>query len=174
MTARDGGADSYHLLATASPELSIYTDRHRAEPRRTPPAAPQIRPAHTDDLPHVAALLGEAGLSLAGVAEAWRIWIAVDARGGAVGSAALERHARHPDTGDHDAAYLLRSVAVRADQRGSGLGSRLVCTALDAVPPGASVALGTETAYGWFPRFGFVAVDRDRLDPALAASPRSP
>jgi amino-acid N-acetyltransferase len=32
------------------------------------------------------------------------------------------------------------------------------------------VALLTETAAGWFPRFGFHPVDRAALDPALAAS----
>ena len=46
----------------------------------------------------------------------------------------------------------------------------LVRAALAAVDPAGPVALLTETAAGWFPRFGFHLVDRAALDPALAAS----
>jgi amino-acid N-acetyltransferase len=65
---------------------------------------------------------------------------------------------------------LLRSVAVRAEQRGRGVGAELVRAALAAAGPRRPVALLTETGAGWFPRFGFRPVERAALDPALAAS----
>jgi amino-acid N-acetyltransferase len=77
----------------------------------------------------------------------------------------------HPEETDrHGGAYLLRLVAVRDEARGRGIGAQLVCVALAAVDPARPVALLTETAAGWFPRFGFHPLDRAALDPALAAS----
>ena len=116
-----------------------------------------VRPEETDQ---VAELLIAAQLPTTGLADAWRTWVAVDGDQ-LVGTASLERH------GD---AYLLRSVAVRSDQRGRGIGAELVGTALAAAEAGRPVALLTETAAGWFPRFDFRPVDRAALDPALAAS----
>jgi amino-acid N-acetyltransferase len=119
-----------------------------------------VRPARPEETDQVAELLITAQLPTAGLADAWRTWVAVDGDQ-LVGTASLERH------GD---AYLLRSVAVRADQRGRGIGAELVGTALAAAEAGRPVALLTETAAGWFPRFDFRQVDRAALDPALAAS----
>jgi amino-acid N-acetyltransferase len=119
-----------------------------------------VRPARPDEAGQVAELVTASGLPVAGLAGAWRTWVAVD---GAqlLGTASLERH------GD---AVLLRSVAVRADQRGRGVGAELVRAALAAAGPRRPVALLTETAAGWFPRFGFHPVERAALEPALAAS----
>jgi len=119
-----------------------------------------IRLAHPEETNTVAELVTAAGLPTAGLAQAWRIWVAVD-RDRLLGTASLERH---------DGAYLLRSVAVRDEARGRGIGAQLVRTALAAVAPAGPVALLTETAAGWFPRFGFHPVDRAALDPALTAS----
>ena len=119
-----------------------------------------VRPAHPDEAGQVAELVTANGLPVAGLAGAWRTWVAVDG-GQLLGTASLERH------GD---ALLLRSVAVRADQRGRGVGAELVRAALAAAGPRRPVALLTETAAGWFPRFGFRPVERAALDPALAAS----
>jgi amino-acid N-acetyltransferase len=119
-----------------------------------------IRLAHPEETNTVAELVTAAGLPTAGLAQAWRIWVAVD-RDRLLGTASLERY---------DGAYLLRSVAVRDEARGRGIGAQLVRAALAAVAPAGPVALLTETAAGWFPRFGFHPVDRAALDPALTAS----
>jgi amino-acid N-acetyltransferase len=119
-----------------------------------------IRLAHLEETNQVAELVTAAGLPTAGLAQAWRTWVAVD-RDQLVGTASLERHG---------GAYLLRSVAVRDQARGRGIGAQLVRAALAAVDPAGPVALLTETAAGWFPRFGFHPVDRAALDPAFAAS----
>jgi amino-acid N-acetyltransferase len=119
-----------------------------------------IRLAHPEETNRVAELVTAAGLPTAGLAQAWRTWVAVD-RDRLLGTASLERHG---------GAYLLRSVAVHHEARGRGIGAQLVSAALAAVDPAGPVALLTETAAGWFPRFGFHPVDRTALDPALAAS----
>jgi amino-acid N-acetyltransferase len=119
-----------------------------------------IRLAHPEETNTVAELVTAAGLPTAGLAQAWLIWVAVD-RDRLLGTASLERY---------DGAYLLRSVAVRDEARGRGIGAQLVRAALAAVAPAGPVALLTETAAGWFPRFGFHPVDRAALDPALTAS----
>jgi N-acetylglutamate synthase-like GNAT family acetyltransferase len=119
-----------------------------------------VRLARPDETGQVAELVTDAGLPTAGLAGAWRTWVAVDGDQ-LLGTASVERH------GD---AYLLRSVAVRSDQRGHGIGAGLVRAALAAVDPRRPVALLTETAAAWFPRFNFHPVERAALDPALAAS----
>ena len=90
---------------------------------------------------------------------------AVVARGhdGVVGIAALEVYA--------DGA-LLRSVAVEATKRGSGLGSRLTESELDlartlTVP---AVYLLTTTAEGFFPKLGFDRIERALVPAGVRAS----
>jgi amino-acid N-acetyltransferase len=119
-----------------------------------------IRLAHPEETNRVAELVTAAGLPTAGLAQAWRTWVAVDSHR-LLGTASMERHG---------GAYLLRSVAVRDEARGRGVGAQLVRAALAAVDPAGPVALLTETAAGWFPRFGFRPVQRAALDPALGAS----
>lgn len=72
-------------------------------------------------------------------------------------------------------AYLLRSVAVDPALRGMGIGATIVEAALDAADGDAkgvaTVALLTESAVGYFDRFGFTPVDRSALPASLAASP---
>lgn len=129
-----------------------------------------VRSARDDEAAAVAALVTAAGLPTLGLDQAWATVVADDTDGLA-GVAALERH------GPPGApAFLLRSVAVRADRRGTGLGAALVTAALDAADGGgsggrATVGLLTETAAGYFDRFGFTEVPRDRLPAALSASP---
>ena len=90
---------------------------------------------------------------------------AIVARDGAqvVGCAAVERYG---------ASGLLRSVAVDGPRRGTGLGRRLTDAALaHARAHGVrTVYLLTETAAGFFPRFGFHPIARDMVDPAVRAS----
>ena len=71
-----------------------------------------------------------------------------------VGSAAIEIYA---DGG------LLRSVAVDADRRGTGLGVRLTAAAIDEAQRRHLPALYllTTTADRFFPRFGFEQITRD-------------
>jgi len=80
---------------------------------------------------------------------------------------ALERHGSPP-------VYLLRSLAVAPGHRGAGVGAALVRAALaaaDAHERGrAGVGLLTETAAGYFDRFGFTVIDRAALPAALSAS----
>ena len=123
-----------------------------------------IRPARPADWAGIHALIAGAGLPTEGLADSSVVVVAEKADR-IVGTAALERHGDGDDT-----AYLLRSVAVRPDDRRSGLGARLVDRALGEVCPGSPVALLTETAAGYFPRFGFVPVDRTELPPSLTAS----
>ena len=123
-----------------------------------------VRRARADDWPGIRRLVGAAGLPLDGLTDDHTVFVA--ARGDRlVGTATLERH-----SGGQEVAYLLRSVAVDDGERGSGIGALLVERALSDVPPGSPVALLTETAAGWFPRFGFVPVGRGELPTSLAGS----
>ena len=73
-----------------------------------------------------------------------------------MGCAALEVH------GD---AALLRSVAVAPDRRGEGLGQDLTRAALTLASARGlrRIYLLTETAEGFFPRFGFRRIARDEV-----------
>jgi amino-acid N-acetyltransferase len=126
-----------------------------------------VRAARARDDAPARALLERAGLPLDGYEQSWRRWVATDQSGDLVGVVALERHGTPP-------VYLLRSLAVAPGQRGTGLGVALVRTALaaaDALEHGrAGVGLLTETAAGYFDRFGFAATDRAALPEALSAS----
>lgn len=125
--------------------------------RATKPAA-ALRPATPADLDAVRALLAGAGLPTDGVpallaAHAESFVVAEAGEGALVGVGGLEIR------GD-DA--LLRSVAVRPEWRGRGLGEALVHRLLfDAERRGLrALYLLTTTAERWFPRFGFRLVER--------------
>ncbi len=124
--------------------------------------------------PDVAQLLAEAGLPVAGLDSAWRTWVVSASAAGVrdvVGCVALERYAAAPD---RPPVFLLRSLAVREDARGFGAGRALVAAALDAADADAGatavVALLTESADDYFPRFGFDPVPRADLPTELRAS----
>jgi amino-acid N-acetyltransferase len=123
----------------------------------------RIEPAGTHDAPAVLALLENSGLPVDGVLE--HLGTAIVARDGArvVGCAAVERYV--------DGA-LLRSVAVEAAARGSGVGQHLTREALElAGRLGApAVYLLTTTAERFFPRFGFVPVARADVPPGVQQS----
>ncbi|MGH7530852.1 MAG: arsenic resistance N-acetyltransferase ArsN2, partial [Gemmatimonadales bacterium] len=122
-----------------------------------------VRRATATDLPDIVALLEASKLPVAGIAA--HIGDAVVARdGGALlGCAAVEIYGR---------AGLLRSVAVAPHRRGAGLGQRLTAAALERARHRGvrEVYLLTTTAGDFFPRFGFTAITRAGLDPALAGS----
>lgn len=72
----------------------------------------------------------------------------------------------------YESAGLLRSVAVAQSQRGLGVGIRLTEAAIHLAQSRGIRALYllTETAAGFFPRFGFRPISRDEVDPAVRDS----
>jgi amino-acid N-acetyltransferase len=126
--------------------------------------------ADTDLRSSAAVLVAGAGLPTVGLDQAWRVLVSTDQDGAVEGVVALERH-----RDGAGAAYLLRSLAVRSDGRGHGLGAELVDAAIAVADTDhggiAAIGLLTETAVGYFERFGFRPVARDHLAAGLAASP---
>ncbi|MGA7731152.1 MAG: arsenic resistance N-acetyltransferase ArsN2 [Chloroflexia bacterium] len=112
-----------------------------------------IESAGPSDLSNILALLEKNGLPTEGLADHIETAMVAHEAGQVVGSAALELYG-------HTA--LLRSVAVEEHLRGHGLGQRLTQAALDhARTLGVTdVYLLTETAGGFFPRFGFHPITR--------------
>lgn len=123
----------------------------------------RIDPAEPADLPAILSLLERSRLPRAGVER--HLGTAVVARDGVriVGCAAVEVYGM---TG------LLRSVAVEEGRRGEGLGGRLTEAALELARQRrvTTVYLLTETAAAFFPRFGFRAVARAQVAPAVRQS----
>ena len=111
----------------------------------------------------VESLLEGAGLPTGGLDAHRETVLVARTDGQAVGCAALELYG---------SSALLRSVAVEASRRGSGLGGRLTEAALDLGRRHGirRFYLLTETARTFFPRFGFREVSRDEVDPAVLAS----
>lgn len=117
---------------------------------------PRFRAASRDDWPALAALLEECGLPVAGAEDHLESFVLAERAGTILGMAGLEIHERHG---------LLRSVAVRATERGSGLGRRLVEALVDLARSRGleTVSLLTTTADTYFPRFGFTRIDRSAV-----------
>jgi amino-acid N-acetyltransferase len=115
-----------------------------------------IGPMHREDREAVHALLRSCGLPLDGFDEP--IVTAIVARDATrvAGSAALELYPPYA---------LLRSVAVKPSYRGRGLGQFLTAEALALARARGigAVYLLTETAAGFFPRFGFRPVTRETV-----------
>jgi amino-acid N-acetyltransferase len=123
----------------------------------------QIGSARDDDLPAIRSLLDQHRLPHAAIERYLLDTYVARAAGAVVGCATLERY---------DAAGLLRSVAVDETQRGTGLGTRLTTAVLDHARAHGirTVYLLTETAAGFFPRFGFHPVPRTAVAPAVRQS----
>lgn len=122
---------------------------------KKPEAGWKFRKAAPADLPQIEKVLLEAGLPLDGVEEQLaNFLLAFNHDDTLAGTAALELYGK---------AALLRSVAVKSSQRGTGLGQELVCQLLaQAKHEGFErVALLTTTAQNYFPRFGFKQVTRE-------------
>ncbi|MBK6424116.1 MAG: GNAT family N-acetyltransferase [Gemmatimonadetes bacterium] len=121
-----------------------------------------ITPLGADELPEVSALLVANGLPVADLSPAIHFLGVRDDRGleGIVG---LERHGTDG---------LLRSLAVRPDRRGSGLGSALVLEVerLARSEGLASLYLLTTTAEPFFAHRGYAPIPRDAVAPAIRAS----
>ena len=122
-----------------------------------------MRPATAADREAIERLLVESDLTTHALPD-WidRFWVA-EQDGRIAGVAGIELY---PD------GCLLRSVAVRPDMRGTGLGRALVERALDSArESGARQAyLLTLTAERWFPRLGFREIARDEVPASVRES----
>lgn len=127
----------------------------------------QIRSATTDDLYSVVALLRSRDLPVEGFADVLRAHpehvLLAELNGAIVGSAALDVHG-------NDA--LLRSVAVASDLAALGVGTRLVNDLIAHARANqlSAIYLLTTTAAAWFPKFGFVVIDRTAVPPTLSST----
>ena len=122
-----------------------------------------IHTAKITDLPDILTLLKASALPVAGIDEHVETTLIARDQGKIMGCAAVEVYGQ---------AGLLRSVAVEAGRRGEGLGERLTKAALELARQRGvrTVYLLTTTASHFFPRFGFTAIPRAELDPALEQS----
>jgi amino-acid N-acetyltransferase len=119
--------------------------------------------ASVADIPAIEALLQAAALPLDGAADAFSTGVVARDDARVVAAAALE---------PYGAAALLRSVVVAEDQRGTGVGRRIV-EAAEALARDLGVRdlyLLTETAVDWFPRLGYRPVERSAVPEAVRRS----
>jgi N-acetylglutamate synthase-like GNAT family acetyltransferase/SAM-dependent methyltransferase len=124
----------------------------------------EVRSARASDLPVVKALLASTTLPLDGVEDQFGAGYAVaEQNGRIVGAIGVERHG---DSG------LLRSAVVAPVVRGRGVGEALVLNRLGwcLSEKLRAVYLLTTTAAEYFPRFGFVAIDRAAVPADVQAS----
>ena len=119
--------------------------------------------ATADDWPAIESLLAASALPLDGAADAFATGLVERQADELVGCAAIE---------PYDGSAVLRSVAVRDDRRGEGLGQALVHAAEDlARESGASeLILLTETAEPFFARLGYEVIDRTAVPDDVAGS----
>jgi amino-acid N-acetyltransferase len=122
-----------------------------------------IEPAQPADLAAILDLLASHRLPQAEVERHLGTALVVREGGRVAGCAVLE---------PYDTVGLLRSVAVAQSQRGLGVGIRLTeaAVALARARGIKALYLLTETAAGFFPRFGFRPVSRDEVAPAVRQS----
>ena len=123
-----------------------------------------LRPATAEDHPAVRALLESAELPVDGLEDFFPGGYAVaEAEGRIIGATGIETHG-----GDG----LLRSAVVAPEWRGHGIGRLLAEERLSWARRRGfrAVYLLTTTAVGYFPRLGFVAVERDEVPPGVQAS----
>ncbi len=122
-----------------------------------------IHTATAADIPDILALLKASALPVAGIEQHVETTLIARDNQKIVGCAAVEVYGQ---------AGLLRSVAVEAERRGEGLGERLTKGALEMARKRGvrAIYLLTTTASHFFPRFGFTAIPRAELDPALEQS----
>jgi N-acetylglutamate synthase-like GNAT family acetyltransferase len=122
-----------------------------------------IRTARDSDIKPVETLLSSNNLPLEGVSENFDEFVVAEDKGQVAGAIGLERFG---------SVALLRSAVVASDQRGSGIGARLVEQLLDhARETGISeIYLLTTTAEDYFPRFGFKRTTRDAVPSAVKQS----
>lgn len=123
----------------------------------------EIRAARPEDLDEIIDLLKSAGLVTEGVAD--HIGTYVVARDGAELVACGGSEA-------YQFAALIRSIAVRENSRGVGLGRRIVRELIDRLASRGlrEFYLLTIDAEDYFKRRGFKTIDRDQIHPQLLGS----
>ena len=122
-----------------------------------------IRRAEDADVERIETLLSGASLPLEGARDAFRVGFVAEEHDAIVGAVALEMY---PDSA------LLRSLVVDQTAQGKGLGGRLTQAAIEEAQRRGvhAIYLLTTTAEQFFPRFGFVAVDRQSMPPSIQGS----
>ncbi len=122
-----------------------------------------VERAQPEDIASVLSLLERHGLPLDGAEAMGDTVVVARLDGRVVGAAGLELYA--------DGA-LLRSVVVEAGAQGQGLGQRLTeaALALARTKGVSSVFLLTTTADGFFPRFGFERIEREKVPESVRQS----
>jgi amino-acid N-acetyltransferase len=123
----------------------------------------RIRNATNADLGAVQQLLSASDLPVEGVAENFSDFLVAEDGQSIAGAIGLERHG---------SVALLRSAVIAAEQRGTGIGRRLVEELLSrAAASGIQhIYLLTTTAEDYFPRFGFKRSTRSNVPDALKQS----
>ncbi len=122
-----------------------------------------VRAAQSEDLSAITELLEQSGLPTSGVPEWLPHFLVAEHEGHLVGVAGLELYGP---------SALLRSVGVRPEWRGSGLGRQLVERLLTTAQERGThdVYLLTTTAENYFPRFGFACIGRDQVPEQVQGS----
>jgi amino-acid N-acetyltransferase len=122
-----------------------------------------FRPATSDDDASIRALLSASALPTDDVAASRQTFVVAVGDDGLQGSIALEFF---------DGTALVRSLAVRAELRGAGLGGRLLARALELAVGRyiRTLYLLTTSAQEFFARRGFEVVDRSAAPKAMRES----
>jgi amino-acid N-acetyltransferase len=123
----------------------------------------RIRNATNADLSAVESLLSTSGLPVEGVRDSFSNFIVAEDRGAIAGAIGFEKFG---------SVALLRSAVVAPDNRGSGVGRRLVEQLLEraGIDGIEDLYLLTTTAENYFPRFGFARTTRSAVPDAVKAS----
>jgi N-acetylglutamate synthase-like GNAT family acetyltransferase len=123
----------------------------------------RIRNAEPSDFPAVEKLLKTNDMPVDGVKENFASFVVAEHGGRIVGAIGLELY---------DSVALLRSAVVARDDRGTGVGHRLVERILESAERTGvdEIYLLTTTAEDYFPRFGFVHTTRAAVPAAVKVS----
>lgn len=126
-------------------------------------APARFRPANAGDAPEIEQLVSASGLTATGTEQRLPTTIVSEHDGLLTATACVE---------DFGSTGLLRSVAVRDDLRGQGLGLLVVAAALhEAGRRGVQdAALFTESAAPFFERLGFRRIERSELPTSIQES----
>jgi glycerol 3-phosphatase-2 len=143
--------------------LPTYVGHDLSAILRDPPPA-RFRPAGLADVPGIRALLESAGLSAAGVERRLDETVVCARPDGEVVATACLQWV--------EGFGILRSVAVREDHRGLGLGTLAAATAVGTARARGlrAVALFTEDAGGFFEKLGFRRSERADLPEPVRSS----
>jgi amino-acid N-acetyltransferase len=119
-----------------------------------------ITKAKVYDLPKIFGLLRDNGLAFDGVAKDLRNFLVIKEGREIIGCAGFEIHG---------GVGLLRSVAVKKERQGQGLGGILIKRLLDTVRKRGikRIYLLTDSAHQFFSKYGFERIERNTVDPII-------